>query len=90
MEGIQQAVEMSESHLHVLQEYRKPKRLSHHVYADPENTFSMQGRIRLCPYFFVAGDTAELAGILATFCPADKKIIHGMRDAAMLPCQLVD
>ena len=50
----------------------------------------MQGRIRLCPYFFVDGDKAVLSGILATFCPADKKIIHGMRDAAMLPCQLVD
>lgn len=88
--GIQQAVSMSENHLHVLQEYRKPMRLTHPVYADPQTTFPMQGRIRLCPYFFVHGDQAELAGILATFCPADKKIIHGMRDAAMLPCQLVD
>lgn len=90
MEGIQQAVDMSENHLHVLQEYRKPKRLVHPVYADSETVFPMQGRNRLCPYFFVNGDQAELAGILATFCPADKKIIHGMRDAAMLPCQLVD
>ncbi|MDA9763814.1 hypothetical protein N9C83_00460 [Opitutales bacterium] len=89
-EGIQQAVEMSDAHLHVLQEYQKPQRLSHPVYADPETTFPMQGRIRLCPYFFVDGDKAVLSGILATFCPADKKIIHGMRDAAMLPCQLVD
>lgn len=89
-EGIQQAVEMSESHLHVLQEYRKPMRLSHPVYSDSDTLFPMQGRIRLCPYFFVNGDKAELSGILATFCPADKKIIHGMKDAAMLPCQLVD
>ncbi len=88
-EGIEQAVQMSGSHLHVLQEYRKPKRFTHPVFADPENTFEMQGRLRLCPYFFVQGDKAELVGILATFCPADKKIIHGMRDAAMLPCQLV-
>ena len=90
MEGIQQAVDMSENHLHVLQEYRKPKRLIHPVYADSDTLFPMQGRNSLCPYFFVNGDSAELAGILATFCPADKKIIHGMRDAAMLPCQLVD
>ena len=89
-DGIAQAVEMSENHLHVLQEYRKPKRLSHPVYSEPDSTFAMQGRLRLCPYFFVKGDKAELAGILATFCPADKKIIHGMRDAAMLPCQLID
>jgi hypothetical protein len=47
------------------------------------------GRVRLCPYFFVDGDTVELSGILSTFCPADKKIIHGMSDAALLPCHLV-
>jgi hypothetical protein len=28
----------------------------------------------------------ELAGILATICSADKKIIHGMKDAIMVPC----
>jgi len=26
--------------------------------------------------------------VLATLCPADKKIIHGMKDAALLPCVL--
>ncbi len=88
-EGIQQAVEMSESNLHILQEYQKPERLSHEVYSDETTTFPMQGRVRLCPYFFVNGDKAELSGVLATFCPADKKIIHGMKDAAMLPCKKV-
>jgi hypothetical protein len=33
----------------------------------------------------VAG-RAQLSGALATFCPPDKKIIHGMEDAALLPC----
>jgi hypothetical protein len=46
----------------------------------------MAGRARLSPYYFVSGETAELAGILATVCPADKKIIHGMKDAVMVPC----
>jgi hypothetical protein len=44
------------------------------------------GRLRLCPYYFVRGDKALLSGALATFCPPDKKIIHGMQDAALLPC----
>ena len=26
----------------------------------------------------------------ATFCPADKKIIHGMKDAALIPCVEVE
>jgi hypothetical protein len=29
----------------------------------------------------------QLGGALATFCPPDKKIIHGMQDAALLPCR---
>jgi hypothetical protein len=50
----------------------------------------MPGRVRLCPYYFVTGDAdaarAQLAGVLATICPADKKIIHGMKDAILAPC----
>ena len=31
---------------------------------------------------------AELAGVLATVCSPEKKIIHGMKDAIMAPCAL--
>jgi hypothetical protein len=44
-----------------------------------------EGRVRLCPYFFVAGTQAKLGGILATIAPADKRLIHGMTDAVMAP-----
>ena len=47
---------------------------------------SFSARVRLCPYYFVVGDDARLGGILATVCPADKKILHGMPDAVMAPC----
>jgi len=50
----------------------------------------MKGRARLCPYYFVAGDgdaaRPALGGVLATICPADKKIIHGMTEAVFAPC----
>ena len=50
----------------------------------------MPGRVRLCPYYFVAGEgdaaRANLSGVLATICPADKKIIHGMSTAILAPC----
>lgn len=88
-EGIREAVQGAERNLHVLQEYRKPKRLSHPVYAGPDTVRPMEGRLRLCPYYFVNDSRADLSGILATYCPADKKIIHGMRDAALLPCRVV-
>jgi hypothetical protein len=37
----------------------------------------------------VKGGKAVLSGALATFCPPDKKIIHGMQDAALLPSRIV-
>ena len=49
---------------------------------------SMEGRARLSPYYFVSGDEVTLGGILATVCPKDKKVLHGMRDAIMAPCAL--
>lgn len=45
----------------------------------------MEGRVRLCPYYFVNAkdESVSLGGVLATICPADKKILHGMRDAIL-------
>lgn len=91
-EAIQQAVAMADTSLHILQTYEKPTRLSHPVYREDGSTYMMQGRMRLCPYYFVdeKRQEADLHGILATLCPADKKIIHGMKDAALLPCMEAD
>ncbi len=88
--AIQQAIAMADTSLHILQTYEKPKRLRHPVYRDDGSLYQMEGRMRLCPYYFVdeSAKAANLQGILATLCPADKKIIHGMKDAALLPCVL--
>ena len=52
----------------------------------------MPGRVRLCPYYFVHGDgdnaRTNLGGVLATIVPADKKIVHGMKDAILAPCSV--
>jgi hypothetical protein len=75
----------------VLQRYHKPKvvQSTYHDFAG-QQLVPMPGRVRLCPYYFVVGDgdaaRAQLGGVLATICPADKKIIHGMRDAILAPC----
>jgi hypothetical protein len=45
----------------------------------------MKGRVRLCPYFFCGERETKLGGVLATVCPADKKLLHGMRDAILAP-----
>ncbi|WP_373532434.1 hypothetical protein [Vampirovibrio sp.] len=49
---------------------------------------TFKARTRLCPYYFVQGDQITLAGVLATVCPSDKKLIHGMKDAVLAPCQV--
>lgn len=72
---------------YILQEFHKG-RLYELDYFDPVTgeMNHMSGRARLSPYYFVSGETIELAGILATVCSAEKKVIHGMKDAIMVPC----
>jgi hypothetical protein len=49
----------------------------------------MHGRVLLRPYYYaLGGHTAEdvtLAGVHCLVCPADKKILHGMIDAVLVP-----
>jgi len=46
----------------------------------------LRGRVRLCPYYFVVSHReVVLGGVLATIVPPDKKIVHGMKDAIMVP-----
>ena len=93
--GVSHAVELASENLHLLQAYKKPRRIEHPLYdANPSTKSSpivaipKAGRLRLCPYYFVIAGQAKLSGALATFCPPDKKIIHGMSDAALLPCRV--
>tara|TARA_B100000212_G_scaffold175377_1_gene132025 strand:+ start:2734 stop:4125 length:1392 start_codon:yes stop_codon:yes gene_type:complete len=88
--SLTEACDRADSHLHVIQEFRKSICLSHPLYSMDGEVYEALGRLRLNPYYFVNGDKVELAGALATFCPPDKKIIHGMEDAAMLPCSVTD
>jgi hypothetical protein len=118
---VERAIELAPANLHVLQEYKKPRRVKHRLYrpdvggaecgslggvplglrsfsegGSPREgktatkAMDADGRLRLCPYYFVIGGKAKLSGALATFCPPDKKIIHGMQDAALLPCRVVE
>ena len=84
--SIDHALDAFPNPVQVLQEFRKPVRLTHDVYDDAGEISAMQGRLRLSPYYFVKEGQAQLSGALATFCPADKKIIHGMKDGVLLPC----
>lgn len=54
-------------------------------YVDGDQVVRMKGRVRLCPYYFCGDRETKLGGVLATVCPADKKLLHGMRDAILAP-----
>ena len=78
---------------YVLQRFNHSKLVEAQWYDFAANQIvPMKGRARLCPYYFVAGDgdsaRAQLGGVLATICPPDKKIIHGMTEAVFAPCSI--
>lgn len=74
---------------HVLQPFRDAS-VFRVLYRDESRPglAEMRARVRLCPYYFVAGGEARLGGVLATAVPHDKKLIHGMADAVMFPCEV--
>ncbi|MCD6051787.1 MAG: hypothetical protein K0Q55_3196 [Verrucomicrobia bacterium] len=89
--AVDQAINSAEKNPFILQRYHKPKTVEAKWFDFKTNAVHvMNGRVRLCPYYFVHGDgdaaRTHLGGALATICPADKKIIHGMDDAILAPC----
>jgi len=83
---IEHALATFESSPTILQRFHKG-RLFEHNYWDPDSgeLKVMKGRVRLCPYYFVESDRVKLRGALATIAPADKKFLHGMSEAILVP-----
>ncbi|MEI6033243.1 MAG: hypothetical protein WCS65_03040 [Verrucomicrobiae bacterium] len=71
---------------HILQEFH-PGRLVEASFWTPDHggLQPMRGRVRLCPYYFIGKKSVTCGGALATICPDDKKLLHGMRDAILAP-----
>lgn len=74
----------------IMQRFHKG-RLVEHRYWDTHSggLKMMKGRVRLCPYYFVENNKVKLRGALATIVPADKKFLHGMRDAILVPSRII-
>lgn len=88
---LREAIDGYERTPRILQRFYKAKRVRQ-SYLDigSGEIKTFDGRVRLCPYFFVTGDEVTLGGILATVAPADKRLIHGMTDAVMASCIVKD
>ncbi|MGC1481235.1 MAG: hypothetical protein WA771_12065 [Chthoniobacterales bacterium] len=87
-EALSDALEHWSDQPHLLQEFHKGRLVEQPWWDDASDEMSViKGRVRLCPYFFLGDerDRVRCAGALATICPADKKLLHGMSDAILVP-----
>lgn len=86
-EAVETALDSFSHAPYVMQRFHKAA-TREHPYLSPDGELrTMKGRARVCPYYFVENGKAHLKGVLVTHCPADKKIIHGMSDAVMVPAK---
>lgn len=89
--AVDEALDSSKDSPYILQQFHQGRRIQHPWLDEETGKIEiMEGRVRLCPYYFVAAESGqvELGGVLATIVPADKKVIHGMSDAILVPCSL--
>ncbi len=89
--AVDRALERFSTNPMLLQRFHKG-RLVDQPYLNPASggIETMRGRVRLCPYYFLDGGKAHLRGVLATVCPADKKLLHGMKDAVIVPARVAE
>jgi hypothetical protein len=86
---IEEALTTFDSSPRILQRFHKGRLIDHRYWDNATDEIkTMRGRVRLCPYFFVENAKVTLRGALATIVPADKKLLHGMRDAILAPTQI--
>jgi hypothetical protein len=85
--AIDEALAAFPTNPYLLQRFHRARVVRHPMWDDEKQAAAMvQSRVRLCPYYFVHGNDVNLGGVLATIVPADKKILHGMSDAMLVPC----
>ena len=84
--AIEEALTTFQTSPRIMQRFHKARLLDHPYWDNANDEIKvMRGRVRLCPYFFVENANVTLRGALATIVPADKKLLHGMRDAILAP-----
>jgi hypothetical protein len=84
--ALEEALAAFQTSPRIMQRFHKARLLDHRYWDNATDEIkTMRGRVRLCPYFFVENAKIILRGALATIVPADKKLLHGMRDAILAP-----
>ena len=87
-EAMEEALRSFPQSPYIVQRFAKGKSVEHSYWDEKSGSVvQMQGRARICPYYFIEEERAELKGILVTLCPTDKKLIHGMQAAVIVPAK---
>jgi hypothetical protein len=87
--AIEEALATFQTTPRIMQRFHKARLLDHRYWDNATGDLkTMRGRVRLCPYYFVENAKVTLRGALATIVPADKKLLHGMRDAILAPATI--
>lgn len=85
-EALAEALDAWPNQPHLLQQFHKGRVVEHPWLDEATGAIvTMRGRVRLCPYYFPGEGRLKCAGALATICPQDKKLLHGMSDAILVP-----
>lgn len=88
-EELQRALGEFDTHPHILQQFHQGRLVEHDWLDESSGELRrMRGRVRLCPYYFVGEKQTVCGGALATICPDDKKLLHGMADAILVPASV--
>ena len=86
---LEKALSEFDTHPHILQQFHQGRLVGHDYLDDSTGELRrMRGRVRFCPYYFMGEKTAVCGGALATICPDDKKLLHGMTDAILVPAAI--
>jgi hypothetical protein len=86
--AIREALEAFAHAPRVLQRFQPARVVEHGWWNEEEGRLLREKqRARLCPFYFVEDGRARLKAVHCTLCPADKKLIHGMRDAVIVPAK---
>ena len=86
---IDEALANFENEPRIMQRFHKARLVEQRYWSnDTGEVQTMRGRVRLCPYYFVEQERVTMRGALATIVPADKKLLHGMRDAILAPTSI--
>ena len=84
--ALQEALDRFAAGPYIIQEFHKAARVASRYYDfHSDQIRTMRGRVLLRPYYYVIGAEARLMGVQVCICPPDKKILHGMTDAILVP-----